>query len=172
MLNKLSQCVCAYLDSSLAMCLLTPSSLPQRVLAMRDRLPTVSSQCVFAYPTCLRNRLRHPMRLRDASVPWMRLRLPRHLRLPVRLHAMRLRNASAPIRPFLTNEPSQCGCVFRSFATLRQDAAMCVYLYIYISTHIHTHTNMCEQMCRKGFWTVVLSSLTCFSDTLSILFQY
>ena len=35
-----SQCACAYLDRSLAMCLLKPSSLPQ---------------CVLAYPMCLRN---------------------------------------------------------------------------------------------------------------------
>ena len=55
-----------YLDRSLAMCLLKPSSLPQ---------------CVLAYPMCLRNailayiqgvfamRLRHPMRLHNASAP-------------------------------------------------------------------------------------------------------
>ena len=45
----------AYLDRSLAMCLLKPSSLPQCVFAMRLRLPNVSSQFVFAYPLCLRN---------------------------------------------------------------------------------------------------------------------
>ena len=45
----------AYLDRSLAMCLLKPSSLPQCVFAMRLRLPNVSSQFVFAYPMCLRN---------------------------------------------------------------------------------------------------------------------
>ena len=82
-----SQCACAYLDRSLAMCLLKPSSLPQ---------------CVLAYPMCLRNailayiqgvfamRLRHPMRLHNASGPpnasarsnaSMRQRLPMCLRL-------------------------------------------------------------------------------------------
>ena len=45
----------AYLDRSLAMCPLKPSSLPQCVFAMRLRLPNVSSQFVFAYPMCLRN---------------------------------------------------------------------------------------------------------------------
>ena len=45
----------AYLDRSLAMCLLKPSSLPRCVFAMRLRLPNVSSQFVFAYPLCLRN---------------------------------------------------------------------------------------------------------------------
>ena len=50
-----SQCVCTYLDRSLAMCLLKPSSLPQCVFAMRRRLPNVSSQFVFAYPMWLRN---------------------------------------------------------------------------------------------------------------------
>ena len=94
-----SQCTCAYPDHSLAMCLLQPSSLPQ---------------CVFAYPTCLRN----------ASSP---------MSAPA--------NASAPI--VLTNAFSQCGCVFRSFATLRQDAAMCVYIYIYT----HTYTQTCASKC-------------------------
>ena len=126
-----SQCVCAYLDRSLAMCLLKPSSLPQYVFAMRLRLPNSSSptQCVFAM------RLRHPMRFHNASAPpnassqcvcacqfcafqcvfRMRLRL-----------LMRLRGLC------LTNASSQCGWVFRSFTTLPQDAAMCVYIYIHV----------------------------------------
>ena len=106
------------------LCLRNASSPIQRVFAI-----VCATQCVFAMHLC------------HGCV----LRLPRHLRLPVRLHAMRLRNASAPIRPFLTNEPSQCGCVFRSFATLRQDAAMCVYIYIYLHTYIHTQT--CASKC-------------------------
>ena len=149
-----SQCVCAYLDRSLAMRLLKPSSLPQCVFAMRLRLPNASSQCVCAYP----------MRLRNASAPpnassqcvcatqcvfTMRLRLPcvcafqcvftqcvfrLRLRLLMRLRLLGL---------FLTNASSQCGCVFRSFTTLPQDAAIHLFIYPLIHQFIHSsvHSN-------------------------------
>ena len=63
-----SQCACAYLDRSLAMCLLKPSSLPK----MRLGLSNVSSQCdPRLYPRCLRNASAPPnaARLHNASAP-------------------------------------------------------------------------------------------------------
>ena len=67
-----SQCACAYLDRSLAMCLLKPSSLPQCVLAypmcLRNAIlayiSKVSSQCVCATQCVFTMRLGLPMRLR------------------------------------------------------------------------------------------------------------
>ena len=64
-----SQCVCAYLDRSLAMCLLKPSSPIQCVFAMRLRLSNVSSQCVCATQCVFAMRLRYPMRLHNAPAP-------------------------------------------------------------------------------------------------------
>ena len=101
---------------------------PQAVFATPMRLPNVSSQCVFAYP----------MRLRNASAPpnassqcvcasqgvcAFQCVFGMRLRLLVRLRRLDL---------FLTNASSQRGCVFRSSATLRQDAAVYVYTYIYV----------------------------------------
>ena len=139
-----SQCVCAYLDRSLAMRLLKPSSLPQCVFAMRLRLPNVSSQCVCAYPMRLRNasappkcvltmRLRHPMRLHNASA------LPMRLRLPMRLqNASAPANASAPIGPFFDE------CVFAMrmrlqvvYHTPPRRRNLYIYIYVYVHTHIH-----------------------------------
>ena len=69
-----SECVCAYLGRSLAMCLLKPSSLRHNasspiklVFAMRLRLSNVSSQCVCVTQCVLAMRLRHPMRIQNAS---------------------------------------------------------------------------------------------------------
>ena len=74
-----SQCACAYLDRSLAMCLLKPSSLPQCVLAypmcLRNAsspLSKVSSQCVCAS---------HAIVCASQCVFTMRQRLPMCLRL-------------------------------------------------------------------------------------------
>ena len=120
----------AYLDRSLAMCLLKPSSLPQCVFAMRLRLPNVSSQFVFAYPMCLRN-ASVPPNASSQCVCATQCVFAMRLRLPMRLHPMRLQNANAS---------SQCGCVFRSFTTLPQDTAMYTYIYIHILyLYIHTH---------------------------------
>ena len=85
-----SQCVCAYLERGLAMCLLKPSSL---YTPMRLRNASSPTQCVFA------------MRLRNASAPpnassqcvcATQCVFTMRLRLPMRLHPMRLQNASAP----------------------------------------------------------------------------
>ena len=118
-----SQRVCAYLARGLAMCLQKPSSLPHCIFAMRLRISNVSSQFVFAFPMCLRNAPAPPNASSQCvyatqCVFTMRLRLPMIFTQCV--FGMRLRLLGL----FLTNASSQCGCVFRSFATLRQDAAM------------------------------------------------
>ena len=126
-----SECVCAYLGRSLAMCLLKPSSLRHNasspiklVFAMRLRLSNVSSQRVCVTQCVLAMRLRHPMRLQNAPAP---------------AHASCL---------FLTNASSQCRCVFRSFChTSRGPRNVCIIIHLpilqaiaYIYVCVYTHT--------------------------------
>ena len=88
-------------------------------------------QCGFAM------RLRHPTRLHNASAP---------------ANASAHSNASSPnassecvcackclrlLSLFLTNASSQCGCVFRSFATLPPKTPQCIYAFRYTDIPIY-----------------------------------
>ena len=125
-----------FVKAGFAMRLRLPGTWPGNVSpeAVFAIYPNASSQCVFAYPMCLRNassqcvcatqcvftmRLRHPMRLHNASAP-SNASSPNASSECVCACFLRLRRLGL----FLTNASSQCGCVFRSFTTLPQDAAI------------------------------------------------
>ena len=138
-----SQCVCAYLGRSFAMCLLKPSSLPQCLFPMCLRNASSPIQCVFAM------HLRHPMRLHNASAP-PKASAPSNASSPVRLRRLDL---------FLTNASSQRGCVFRSSATLRQDAAVYVYTYIYMYMQFQLSQQTSEQSLQPKKQSLKLNTL-------------
>ena len=95
--------------------------------------PNAFSQCVCATQCVFTMRLRLPCVCAFQCV-FTQCVFRLRLRLLMRLRLLGL---------FLTNASSQCGCVFRSFTTLPQDAAIHLFIYPLIHQFIHSsvHSN-------------------------------
>ena len=135
---------------------------------MRFRLPNASSQCVSAYPMCLRNasspiqcvfamRLRHPMRLRSASAP-PNASVASQCVCAFQCVFTQLQNASAPANASSPIRPVFDECIFAMRMRLqvvchtppgRRNAYIYIYtyLFIYFYLFIYLYLFICLFIC-------------------------